>query len=102
VPAQYFIDVRDDAKLHVGGLLDPETNESRLFAFAEPYNWNVVLSHLRKIFPNQKFVDDLEGLATDTSTPPTEAALKVLKDVYGQDGWTKLETSLKEAGVDRK
>ena len=101
VPAQYFIDVRDNAKLHVAGLLDPETNEQRLFAFAEPYNWNKVLAEFRKIWPQRKFVEDLEGLKTDESVPPTESALQSLKNAYGMDGWTSLETSLKESGYDR-
>lgn len=101
VPAQYFVDVRDNAKLHIGGLLDPATNEERLFAFAEPYNWNKVLAEFRKLWPERKFVEDLEGLQTDESIPPTESALKLLKHAYGMDGWTSLETSLKESGFDR-
>jgi nucleoside-diphosphate-sugar epimerase len=102
VPAQYYIDVRDDAKLHVAGLVDPETNGERLFGFAEPQNWNTVLALLRKIYPEHKFVDDLADVKTDTSKAPTESALKTLKNVYGFDSWTSLETTLKEAQFDRK
>jgi nucleoside-diphosphate-sugar epimerase len=101
VPPQNFIDVRDCAKLHVAALVDPETSNERLWGFAEAYNWNSVLTVFRKIFPERKFVDDIEGLSVDESVISTESALKALKDVYGQSGWTSLETSLKDTGFDK-
>lgn len=102
VPPQYFIDVRDTAKLHVAALVDPETSNERLWGFAEPYNWNSVLAILRKLWPQKKFIDDLPGLGTDESIIPTESALKALKAVFDQDNWVKLERSLEEAGYDRE
>jgi nucleoside-diphosphate-sugar epimerase len=101
VPAQYFIDVRDDAKLHIAALVDPETANERLWGFAERYNWNSVLAIFRKLWPQKEFVKDLPDLAWDESILPTESALKALKTVYGQDKWISLETTLREAGYDR-
>jgi hypothetical protein len=102
VPAQYFIDVRDTAKLHVAALVDNETSNERLWGFAEPYNWNIVLDIFRRLWPRNDFVSELPGLAKDESTLPTESALKALKAVFGKLAWTKLETSLEQAGYDRK
>jgi nucleoside-diphosphate-sugar epimerase len=98
----YHIDVRDDAKLHVAALVDPETAGRRLWGYGEPFHWNVVLGIFRKLWPQRKFLDDFPGLELDDSEPPTEGALKALKNVFGQDGWTSLETSLKDAGLDRE
>lgn len=101
IPPQFYVDVRDDAKLHVAALVDPDTDRERLFGFANEYNWNKVLAVFRKMFPDRKFISDIPDLATDKSIPPTESALKALKDVYGQNGWTSMETSLKDAGYDK-
>lgn len=102
VPPQYFIDVRDTAKLHIGALVDTKTSNERLWGFAEPYNWNSVLAIFRKLWPQKQFINDLPDLARDESTAPTESALEVLRSVFGQDQWTSLETALKEAGYDKE
>lgn len=102
VPPQYFIDVRDTAKLHVAALLDTETSNERLWGFAETFNWNKVLAVFRMLWPQKKFSDDLEGLGVDESIVDTEAALKALRNVFGQEGWTGLETTMRDAGYDRE
>jgi nucleoside-diphosphate-sugar epimerase len=101
VPPQYYVDVRDTAKLHIAALVDPNTSNERLWGFAEPYNWNSVLAILRKLWPQKKFIDDLQDLGWDETVVPREGAVKALKDVFGQDGFVGLETSLKDAGYDR-
>jgi len=101
VPPQYFIDVRDNAKLHIAALVKSTPND-RLWGFAEPFNWNTVLAIFRKLWPEKTFPDDITGLGWDESTLPTESALEALKEVYGQSGWTSLETTLKEAGYERE
>jgi nucleoside-diphosphate-sugar epimerase len=102
VPPQYFIDVRDAARLHIAALINPETENERLWGFAEPYSWNSVLAIFRKLWPQKNFIEDLPGLGWDESIIPTESALKALKDVFGQNGWTGIETSLRESGFDRE
>ncbi|KIW06148.1 uncharacterized protein PV09_03310 [Verruconis gallopava] len=83
IPAHNFIDVSDDAKLRLAGLTDPSTENERL------------------IFSEKGFIDGLEGIATDSSVPPTESALNALKNVYGITEWTSLETSLKDSRFER-
>lgn len=36
---EYFVDVQDNACLHVAAMTNPEVNNERLFAFTEPFNW---------------------------------------------------------------
>ncbi|KAJ7653909.1 NAD-P-binding protein [Mycena polygramma] len=43
-PPQWFINVADTARLHVAALIDPSCNGKRIFAYAEPFNWNDVLA----------------------------------------------------------
>jgi nucleoside-diphosphate-sugar epimerase len=101
-PADYFIDVRDTAKLHIAALVDPDTSSERLWGFAERFNWNTILAIFRKLWPERKFVEDLPGQGWDETTISTESALKTLKTVYGQEGWTTLERSIRDAGYDRE
>jgi nucleoside-diphosphate-sugar epimerase len=101
IPPQYFIDVRDTAKLHIAALVSPETANERLWGFAEAYSWNSVLATLRKLWPEKKLLDDIDGLSEPEMVLPTEGALKALKDVYGQDDWISLEVSLRDAELNK-
>ncbi|KAL7909518.1 NAD(P)-binding protein [Trichoderma velutinum] len=97
---QFFVDVRDTARLHVAALLDPNVNEERIFAFAREFNLTDVLSILRKLRPDQKFPDDPENEGRDyTEVIPIARAQKLLHDFFGQTGWTSLEDSL-AAGIE--
>lgn len=101
IPPQHFIDVRDCGKLHVAALVDSDTSNERLWGFADRYSWNSVLAYFRKFWPDKKFIDDIEGLGWDDTTLPIESALKALKNVYGQDGWTDIETALRHSAFDK-
>ncbi|KAK4069893.1 uncharacterized protein Triagg1_6688 [Trichoderma aggressivum f. europaeum] len=95
LPPQYFVDVRDTARLHVAALLDPNVKAERIFAFATEYNWTDVLHILRKLRPNQEFPDDPENEGRDYSkVVPIARAQKLLKDFFGQESWISIEDSL--------
>jgi hypothetical protein len=66
------VDVRDTARLHLIALVAPEVKSERLFAFAEPYNWNLVLKTLRKIYPERKPPQDVPNLGMDIRHYPLE------------------------------
>ncbi len=53
-----FVDVRDDAWIHVQALLNENIQNERLFAAFEPFNWDNVLDIFRKAFLHRKFVDN--------------------------------------------
>lgn len=91
---QHFIDAVDNARLHVAALIAPNSSNERLFGFAEPFNWNDVLEIFRKIYPDRKFVSDMD-LGRDVSTVANGRALELLNIVYGQTQWTSLEESIR-------
>ena len=97
LPPQYFVDVRDNARLHVIALIDPDCNGQRLFAFTAPFNWNDVLAVFRKLRPSKSFPEDREDLGRDLSEIPNEDAEALLKKHYGR-GFFSLEESV-EANI---
>ena len=96
---EYFVDVRDVARLHVAALTDPDIKNERVFAFAEPFNWNDILRVLRKLRPNHTFSPDMENDEKDLSiVEPQARAEEILKKNFGQEGFTVLEDTL-EANI---
>ncbi|KAF2872065.1 hypothetical protein BDV95DRAFT_493313 [Massariosphaeria phaeospora] len=97
ITPQWYIDTIDTALIHVGALIYSDVSSERLFAFAEPFNWNQLLAVYRKIYPERRFPKDLEGLGVDRCRVPNERAEEVLRWVKdGGQGWTRLEESLRE------
>ena len=97
---EYFIDVRDVARLHVAALLDPSVNNERIFGLAHTFNWTEVYGVLRKLRPNNKKIpQDPENEGQDiTVVKPRDRAEGLLKSFFGRPGWTTLEESIK-AGI---
>ncbi|KAI7139778.1 hypothetical protein KC352_g29742, partial [Hortaea werneckii] len=98
---QYFVDVRDTARLHVAALIDPKCDGQRIFAFAEPFNWADVIDIFKKIDPEGDFPAPPENEGRDLSKIPNEDAVALLQKHFGQ-GWVGLEESLREnvKGID--
>lgn len=94
--AEYFVNVKDTAKLHAALVTELSFDKERVFAFAEPYNWNSVLAIARRLRPDLEFPADIEDNSEDLSTVDNASALQILKERYGQTGWTGLEESLRE------
>ena len=96
---EYFVDVRDNARLHVAALTDADIHNERIFAFAEPFNWNDILRILRKLRPNHEFPPDSENDERDLSVVASHArAEEILLKNFGQKGFTPLEETL-EANI---
>ncbi len=94
-PPQYFINIEDDAAVHIAALIYGDVKNERLFAFAYPYNWNDVLASFRKLYPNRKYRDDIPGQGRDLSKVANERAEELLKRLTGH-GWTSLEDTIKQ------
>lgn len=94
-PAQHFVNVRDCAKLHVTALLDPTQGGQRIFAYAEPFNWNDVLRISRELRPDVPIREDFQDLGRDMSVLPNAAAEQLLRKWYGH-GWTSLEETVRQ------
>ncbi|KAJ7616949.1 hypothetical protein DFH06DRAFT_1274193 [Mycena polygramma] len=73
------------ARLHGAALIDPSCNGKRIFAFAAPYNWNDILTILRKQNPGREFMEDI----------PNQGA-EVLWMTHYQKGFTGLEETVRE------
>lgn len=91
---QFMIDVGDDAKLHLAGLIYEDVQNERLLGFAEPVNFNRFVEGMRNIEPSRKLPDLIEGEGKDLSKPETSRSIELLKR-FGQDGWTDFQSSLK-------
>lgn len=95
-PPQYYINVQDNARVHVAALVYSDVQDERLFTFAYPYNWNDILAVLRKLYPERKFMDDIPDLGHDLSIVTNERAEELLRR-WGLPGWTNLGQTIQEA-----
>lgn len=91
---EYFVDVQDNALLHVAATLHPDVKSERVFAFAEPVNGDGILAIFRKLYPNKTFPADFQAEKDLTNIVPRARAEQLLRDM-GKSGWTSLEESLK-------
>ena len=92
------VNVQDNARCHVAALLSSDVNNERLFTFAHPYNWNDILAILRKLYPEQKFMDDIPNLGRDLSKVSNGRAEELVRR-FGRPGWTSLEESVADATI---
>lgn len=92
---QWYVHNVDDALVHVAALIYDDVKSERLFAFAEKWSFNSIMEIWRKMYPQRKFPEDIEGLGEDRTIVPNQRAEELLKRVKGQ-GWEPLEKALKE------
>ncbi|KAI1385488.1 aldehyde reductase [Hypoxylon trugodes] len=94
LPAQYFVDVQDNALLHVAAAIHPGVESERIFAFAEPVNGDKLLAILRQLYPDRQFPANFQGEEDLSEIVPRKRAEVLLRDM-GKSGWTTLEESVK-------
>ena len=83
--AEWFVDVRDTARLHVAALSDSSIKNERLFAFSEAYNWNSILAALRRVRPDHKFPEDIPDHSRDLmNILPRARADEILRKNFGR------------------
>ncbi|KAL0939664.1 aldehyde reductase ii [Colletotrichum truncatum] len=93
-PPQQFVDVEDTARLHVACAVLPEVHGERIFAWAEPFNFDVVLDVLRRKFPNKHFVENFHHYQDLSAADKARARANQLLRRLGRDGFTSLEESV--------
>lgn len=93
-PPQYYINVQDNARVHVAALILSDVVGERLFSFAYPFNWNDILAVFRKLYPQRKFREDYEDIGQDLSKVSNGRAEDLIKRL-GRPGWASLEESVK-------
>ncbi|EXF86353.1 NAD dependent epimerase/dehydratase [Colletotrichum fioriniae PJ7] len=94
IPAQYFVDVQDTARLHVAGAVLHSVQNERIFAWAEPWNFNRILEILRIHYPQRMFLENFHHEHDLSSVSgPRSRALEILNQL-GRDGFVSLEDSI--------
>jgi nucleoside-diphosphate-sugar epimerase len=96
-PPQWEVNVQDDARVHIGALIDGTVQGERLFAYASSFNWNDLLEAIRKVRPEKEVMGNFEGMGRDETTVDNEPARNLLKKWFGQDDWTSLEDTVRQA-----
>ncbi|KAG7287639.1 hypothetical protein NEMBOFW57_007152 [Staphylotrichum longicolle] len=94
--SQYFyVDVQDDARLHVAALIHPAVEGERIFAYARPFTWRGVQRVIQQLYPSRPCPGDIEEAELDKSevvrAPRAEALLREM----GRSGWTSLEETVR-------
>ena len=99
--SEYFIHVRDTARLHAALLTSPSIRGQRILAFAEPFHWDGVLNILSENKPRAAvYPEDLNDGKRDLSTVDNGPALQLLREKYGQETWTPLKQGVLESVAD--
>ncbi|EIM83869.1 NAD-P-binding protein, partial [Stereum hirsutum FP-91666 SS1] len=98
ISPQYFVDVRDTARLHAAAIVVPSVKSERILAYAEPYNWSQLLDILRKAYPAREWPSNIPNEAKDLSTVTKARArsVEVLK-ALGRKDFISLEESVKDS-----
>ncbi|KAJ0414904.1 NAD(P)-binding protein [Aspergillus carlsbadensis] len=94
VPPQHYINVQDDARLHIIGLADPAVQGERIFAVAGPFNLNDILGVLRRLYPGKTWEDYPDDRRDLSTFEPMTRAEALLEKAYGR-GFVGLEESVK-------
>ncbi|KAF2102727.1 NAD(P)-binding protein [Rhizodiscina lignyota] len=93
LPPQYYIEVQDDARIHVAALLLPDVKDERIFAFADTFDYDQLLAAFRKVAPNHSFPADVKDGSADLAKVPNGRALELLKRV-GRKEWVTLDQAM--------
>jgi len=100
-PQEHFINVVDDAKLHVIALAHPDLQGRRLIGMAERAPISKIVGILKKLYPERQFEyfeDEGEDKITNGMKEEVE---NLLKDAYGH-GYTSLEESIRQNAIELK
>ncbi|KAH7254328.1 uncharacterized protein BKA55DRAFT_689828 [Fusarium redolens] len=92
---QYFIDVQDDAKLHVAATLLDGVRGERIFPWAETWNLDQILAILRAQNPDRTFVKDFQAMRYLADIEKPRLRCIQLLQALGETGFTSLEESVR-------
>jgi hypothetical protein len=97
---EYYIDVRDCARLHVAGLLDATIRNERIFGFVHEFNWTDAIALFRRLRPDNKKIPDAPAneWRDESDVKPRHRAAEILRSFWGKE-WTGFEESF-AAGIE--
>lgn len=94
-PPQYFVNVEDDAKLHVAALIHPSVKNERIFAVTGRVSMQDIVVIMRELYPGKTWPefprDDVDLSVFDT----IERAEGLLAELYGH-GFVDLRESVRQ------
>ncbi|KAJ9614981.1 hypothetical protein H2200_001055 [Cladophialophora chaetospira] len=86
---------QDVTSLHLAGLINASVRNDHILAFARPYPQYPILSLLRKLCPQRKFVDIVADQGSDLGTVANERSEEILMKA-GKEGFPSLERSVQK------
>lgn len=90
---QWYVDVRDAARLHVAAAVLAGVEGEHIFGWGEPFTWPDVVDNIEKEL-GQRVPFHVKDKGKDLTRPPRERSTEYLKSL-GQDGWISLADSVK-------
>ncbi|RMZ84600.1 hypothetical protein DV737_g1092, partial [Chaetothyriales sp. CBS 132003] len=97
VTPQWFVDVVDDARVHLAALLDKTVANERLFAFAEPFDWNDFIDAVHRARPGRDGITPrLPPHGKDLSVVDNAKAEALLTKWFDVPGWKSIDQSVVE------
>ncbi|RKL07815.1 hypothetical protein BFJ68_g9617 [Fusarium oxysporum] len=95
VNTEYFVNVQDTAKLHVAGTIFSDVQGERIFAWAEPWNFDTILAVLRRQNPDKAFVADFQCSRDLADVGKSRSRSVQLLDALGKSTFTSLKASIR-------
>ncbi|KAF4959266.1 hypothetical protein FSARC_10782 [Fusarium sarcochroum] len=95
IPPQYFVDVQDTARLHVAGAILSDVQGERIFAWAEPFNFDSILTILRRQNPKKSFVENFHSSRDLADVGQPRSRSVELLQALGKSTFTSLEESIR-------
>lgn len=95
IPPEWYVDVEDDALLHLAVLTLPEVQNERIFAFAGRFGYGEILDIFRKECPEKKFLEKIDEVL-DQGTVDNARSVELLKKVGKENGFSTLEETVKK------
>lgn len=91
------MDVRDTARLHLVGLINPDVKNERIFAFAAPFTWHEIFDAVKAADPNHPLSSDPSNDDRDLSHVVERPRAVELLKTLGRTEFVTLKESVKDA-----
>ncbi len=100
---QWFVDVEDVAMLHVAAATRPDISSERIFAYGRRFTWKAITGILQNCRPEAEWTTDInENEGECLVEVPNERGAEILRSMGQAQGWTDLETSIRNTVRDHK
>jgi nucleoside-diphosphate-sugar epimerase len=95
-PPQWMINVTDDARIHLGAMMDKTVSNERVSAFATSFHWDDMLGAVQRARPRMNLPDEVDPRGSDVSEVDNALARELLRKWFNQAQFTSLEDSVEQ------